>query len=130
MLVGLPACKTVEVHTETHIRDTIYTVQPVIVDKTLTLTQFGDSLFKAFEMKGKDTVTKVVVDTKTKVVNVYHKPDSIRITVRDTLTKVVNTTKVEVEETPFLSKVGLVAAGIVLALALLVMYRFKNKLSL
>lgn len=81
-------------------------------------------------MKGKDTVTKVIVDTKTKVVSVYHKPDSIRVTVRDTLTKVVNTTKVEVEETPLLSKVGLVAAGVALAIGLLAMYRFKNKISL
>lgn len=130
-LLGISGCCPVREVSSVTVHDTTYAVQPDPVDETLPLRDsYGG--FEAWRTEGKDTVTLVRVDTVTRIARVYVKPDSVIIIDHDTTT-VTRFEKV-VEETPFLSKVGLVAMGVgagMLGMAALAAYLwFKKKVSL
>lgn len=84
------SCRTVEIiRTETErIRDTVLTIQPTVIDRTIELKTLSDSMLGAIEKRGVDTVTRVRYNTNTKELHFYHKPDSVRVVLRDTVRSV------------------------------------------
>lgn len=115
LLFIVAACKTQVETREVYIRDTTYVAKPPVIIDSGKAQVVTDTVVRYIEVKDRDTITDIRylpgrTEFKWKI-----QPDTVRITARDTL---VNT-KVEyrVVETPFMSKVGLVALGIFLALA-------------
>lgn len=108
--IALGGCTTpgIEYRTTT-IRDTVIVVQPPPVEAQIPVTTVTDTLIQGYKMQGRDTVWNVRYLPYYKSFFVNYKPDSIRIPVRDTLIQYQPQTVVE--ETPFMSKVGLVTIG-------------------
>lgn len=97
---------------ETIIQDKTIPVPVPEINEVLTpITSPMDNPLYAEKVVEKDTVIKIQYVPKENKVYVKVKPDTVRVTYRDT----VKVTKPEIIETPFLSKVGLVATGFVLA---------------
>jgi hypothetical protein len=94
------------------VRDTVYAVASPDISETLPMHPI-DLGWEAYRMRGRDTVMFARVDTVEKTVTVKARPDSIYIVDHDTTTRTEYIT--QVEETPFLSKIGLVFIGVGLA---------------
>ena len=108
--------------TETVIQDrTFEAVSPQIRDTILvsrvdTVSVEGEKIIRT------DTVIQVKYFPQTKKFYVNVKPDTVRIVFRDTTV----THKTIVEQTPFLSKLGIGAIGFLLCVALMVFAWFKG----
>ena len=96
------------------VRDTVLVVRPDSIEEWLPAT-WGDSThtISGEKISHGDTVIVVRYYPVEKRIYVKVKPDSVRIAVRDTLTR-VEIVK-EVQETPFLSKLGLIFIGLAIA---------------
>jgi hypothetical protein len=123
----LGSCCSGRTTNEVFIRDTTYIVKPKEVRFSDTITKIDSSYMEYLRKNHNDTDTLIYIKfypEKRKLEGVF-KPDTVRVAVRDTLYN----TKIEekIIETPMLSKIGLVLAGIAMALVGIAVFRERNK---
>ena len=129
LLVALTNCRCPTVETTTFIRDTVYKVKPPMIVDSGKARISNDSTFEFLKrvlisraMNGTykdsafvyDTLADIKYNPKDSTFFYKIQPDTVKIPVRDTLitTKAIT----QMIETPFLSKVGIFAAGLFVAL--------------
>ena len=111
--------------TETIIRqEEIKVPVPVIADTVYVVMGLDTTWVEGLKIVEHDTVIQVKYFPVEKKFYIKVKPDTVTITHTDTM----NVTRVEVEETPFLSKVGLVGIGVGLAVIGLITLKLKGLL--
>lgn len=98
---------------ETLIRDTTYVKVPEIIYGEGTPQIINDTIIKYVEIKDTDTIVRIAYLPQKSKIEYMIKPDTVKFQVRDTLYK--SNTVEKVIETPFLSKVGLVFLGMLVA---------------
>ena len=123
--ISLGACCSGRTTNEVFIRDTTYIKVPDVIQGSGTPQIITDTLVEYVKIKGIDTVVKFSYLPAKRIVEYIVKPDTVRFQVRDTLYN----TKVEerIIETPIMSKIGLVLAGIAIALVGIAVYRERQK---
>lgn len=110
------------VTTETTIEDRTIMVVPDTVIDTVSATRVDTLLVEGQIVLKADTVVVVRYFPQEKKFWIKVKPDTIRVTYRDTTVVL----KPEIIETPFLSKMGLVAIGVILAVVGATVLKFKG----
>lgn len=121
----LSGCCSGRTTNEVFIRDTTYIKVPEIIHGEGKPQFVTDTLIQYSELRGIDTVIKISYLPSKNVIKYVIKPDTVRFSIRDTLYN----TKIEEKliETPIMSKIGLVLAGIAMALVGIAVFREKNK---
>lgn len=118
LLIALFGCTATKEITEIKPR----VIKPEIIRDTIRVKEKADTVIIGHEIIKNDTIKLVKYFPKKEKFYIKVKPDSI------VLYDTIKTTQVikEVVETPFLSKVGLVAIGFLITVALIII--IKNKL--
>jgi hypothetical protein len=121
----LSGCCSGRTTNEVFIRDTTYIKVPEIIQGTGKPQIVTDTLIEYVKIEGNDTVVKFKYLPAKRIVEYVVKPDTVRFSVRDTLYN----TKIEEKliETPIMSKIGLVLAGIAISLVGIAVFREKIK---
>lgn len=87
--IYLTSCKQCEpTYIHVNIRDTIIKVIPKIIIDSGKAQIVNDTLIQYVSVKNNDTIIKIKYYPKTKLVNVYAKPEPEYITYRDTVTTI------------------------------------------
>jgi len=118
-------CSGKNVANQTFIRDTTYIKVPEWIVGSGTPQIVTDTLVEYVKIKGSDTIVKFQYLPAKRLIEYVVKPDTVFFQVRDTL----YSTKIEerIIETPFMSKLGLVLAGIALGLIGIAIYKENKK---
>lgn len=78
------SCKQAPIYRETLIYDTVLVAKPPPIDATMQAVREADTLVRADQIRGKDTIVKVRYYPRTNTITVFAQPDTVRISYRDT----------------------------------------------
>lgn len=122
ILLLITACKPEIINRETFIRDTTYIVKPEVIRIKDTVVRADSNIIEYFRANYNRTDTLVYIKylPREKYIDVIVKPDTIKLFKRDTLYK--KTTENIINETPFLSKLGIFLVGCIFGLISLIIY--------
>lgn len=110
--IYLTSCKQCEpTFIHVNIRDTIIKVIPKIIIDSGKAQIVNDTLIQYVSVKNNDTIIKIKYYPKTKLVNVYAKPEPEYITYRDTVTTIQ--IKEVIKDTP-IKDITMYAMGLLL----------------
>ena len=123
--ISLVGCCSGRTTNQVFIRDTTYIKVPDLIQGEGTPQIVTDTIIKYSELKGIDTVIQISYLPQKNVIKYVIKPDTVRFSVRDTLYN----TKIEekIIETPIMSKIGLLLAGVAMALVGLAIFKERKK---
>ncbi|MBX3044906.1 MAG: hypothetical protein KF896_14435 [Ignavibacteriae bacterium] len=126
IVISISGCCSGRTTNQVFIRDTTYIKVPEIIQGEGTPQIITDTLIEYVKIKDTDTVLKIKYRPPKGLMEYMIKPDTVRFDVRDTLYSI----KIEerIIETPLMSKIGLLLAGVAIALVGLAIYKErKNK---
>lgn len=105
----------------TIVRDTVITVIPPVIHDTVNAV-VTDTVVTAIKVNIHDTTAIIKYYPKLKYIDYFIKPDTIKLMHRDT----IQITQTKVIGTPFLSKLGLVGIGFIIAGITLIILKIRK----